>query len=149
MWRRLSRSLRPTVIWQLKLSVAALPSRTYFQRSKKNFFFFINWWFSIAESFNLAVPFAFPIYCWFNTWAIALLPSRGCKGESQRCRSMPWWADLGMAIRPPPASPQTSRDEEECSVGLMKFGFVTTIQLLALPIPGLHGILRVEYGKGV
>lgn len=30
----------------------------------------------------------------------------------------------------------------------MKFGFVTTIQLLALPIAGVHGILRMEYGRG-
>jgi len=53
-----------------------------------------------------------------------------------------------MATRPPPANPQMSRDQEECSVGLMKFGFVTTIQLLALPIAGVHGILRMEYGRG-
>ncbi|XP_026968389.1 vesicle transport through interaction with t-SNAREs homolog 1A isoform X2 [Orcinus orca] len=73
-----------------------------------------------------------------------------CEGESRRCRCVPRWAALGMAMRPSCKSTNVQRSRRMFwSVNEVWVCHCTTIQLFPLPIPGVNRMLRVEHGKGV
>lgn len=124
---------------KLKLSVAAFPFRTYFWRSKeKIFFFFINWWFSVAESLflQLFLLFLFTVGL-IPTGAIALMCSSRCEGGSSPAQ--------GGRYRPGRETLlQVHKRPEECSVWLMNFGLFTAPQSGCFPcqLPGW-----LEYGE--
>lgn len=103
MWRWLSRSLRPTVIWQIKAVCGCLSFQDILLKIKKNYKLMIFCCWVII----LAALFAFPPNCWFDTWAIELLPSHGYGGENQD-GDLPPGARSRHGCVSPPASPQMS-----------------------------------------
>lgn len=93
MWRWLSRSLRPTVIWQIKAVCGCLSFQDILlEIKKKNYKLMIFCCWVIP----LPVLFAYPIYCQLDTWAIASVPSSRSDGRIEICLLQ---AELGMDVQ--------------------------------------------------
>lgn len=139
MWRWLSRSLRPTAIWQIKAVCGCLSFQDILlEIKKKKFFFFINWWFSVAESLflQLFLLFLFTVGL-IPTGAIALMCSSRCEGGSSPAQGGRYRPGRETLLR-------VHKRPEECSVWLMNFGLFTAPQSGCFPcqLPGW-----LEYGE--
>lgn len=145
MWGWLSRSLRPTVIWQIKaLWPPFLSGHTSGDQKKKNYKLMIFCCWVIF----LGVLSAFPVDCWFDSWAVESMPFSECEGESWGWRYVPHLGTFRQGCIGPPASPQMSRDQGECLVWLMKFGLFTAPQSHSYPCQFLGQMEYWEWNVG-
>lgn len=96
----------------------------------------------------LAVLSAFPVDCWFDSWAVESMPFSECEGESWGWRYVPHLGTFRQGCTGPPASPQMSRDQDECLVWLMKFGLFTAPQSHSYPCQLLGQMEYWEWNVG-
>lgn len=130
MWRWLARSLRPTVIWQIKAVCGRLSFEDILlgiQKKKK-----ITNWFSVAESFFLQffLFFLFIVSLTPEPWNWCLLV--GVRERAHDGDLLPGGRSRHGCVGPP-ATSQMSRDQDSCSVWLMKFGSFTASQSSSFP----------------